>query len=115
MLPVFGAVSVSAVGIDPFENVCDSTTSDSPVCDPADGGNTISGEDGIILRTVRIVSFIVGVAAVIMLIFGGLKYITSAGDSNSVASAKSTILYAIIGLALAAFSQAIVIFLISRL
>ncbi len=40
----------------------------------------------------------VGALAVIFIIIGGIQYTTSAGDSNKVSKAKTTITYAIIGL-----------------
>ena len=45
--------------------------------------------------------YIVGAAAVIMLIIGGFLYVISSGDSKRVESAKNTILYAIIGIVVA--------------
>ncbi len=49
-----------------------------------------------------------GVAAVVMIVFGGVQYILSSGDSNKVTTAKNTIKYAVIGLVLALLSFAIV-------
>jgi hypothetical protein len=49
-----------------------------------------------------------------MIIIGGLKYVTSAGDSNSITSAKNTILYAIIGIIIAASAQFLVQFVLRR-
>lgn len=63
---------------------------------------------------INIFSIIVGVVAVIMIIVGGLKYITSNGDSNNVTSAKNTILYAIIGLVVVALAQFVVRFVLSK-
>ncbi|MFZ1323854.1 MAG: pilin [Candidatus Saccharimonadales bacterium] len=115
-LPLLSVQPVQA-GFDPFGKVCEGSAADgdNPVCNRDGNGNPIAGEDGVILRVVKIVSLAVGVAAVLMLILGGLKYITSNGDANSISSAKNTILYALIGLAVAVFSQAIVVFLLSRL
>lgn len=44
--------------------------------------------------------------SLLMVVIGGLKYVLSQGDPNSMASAKNTIIYALIGLGvtLAAFS-----------
>lgn len=61
---------------------------------------------------VNILSWIVGLAAVIMIIISGLKYVTSNGDSNSISSAKSTLVYAIIGLIIVALAQVIVAFVL---
>jgi hypothetical protein len=52
--------------------------------------------------------------AVVMIIIGGLKYITSGGDSGNVTGAKNTILYAIIGLVIVALAQFIVRFVLSK-
>ncbi len=66
----------------------------------------------ILTRAVNIFSLIVGVIAVIMIIVGGLKYITSGGDSGNVSSAKNTIIYAIVGLIIVALAQFIVRFVL---
>lgn len=63
---------------------------------------------------INIFSLIVGVIAVIMIIIGGLKYITSGGDSGNVTGAKNTILYAIIGLVIVALAQIIVRFVLTK-
>ena len=71
--------------------------------------------DDIVLAVVNWLLFAVGVISVIMLIVGGIKYATSAGDSNKVTSAKNTIMYAIIGLAVAVLAFAIVGFVMNTL
>lgn len=84
--------------------------------DPANCGTTdVSTRVGDIIRLViNIFSLVVGVIAVIMIIVGGLKYITSGGDSANVTSAKNTILYAIIGLVVVALAQIIVRFVLDK-
>jgi hypothetical protein len=49
-----------------------------------------------------------------MIILGGLKYITSGGDAQKVASAKSALIYAIVGLVIVALAQAIVRFVLGK-
>jgi len=68
----------------------------------------------IIRVVINILSIIAGVAAVIMIIVGGLKYITSGGDSSSIASAKHTLIYALVGLIIVALSQFIVQFVLGK-
>jgi hypothetical protein len=48
-----------------------------------------------------------------MLIYGGLRYVLSGGDSKKVTDAKNTIMYAIIGLIISILSYAIVNFVIN--
>ena len=68
----------------------------------------LTGNSGVFTTIVNTLLFIVGAVSVIMLIWGGIKYMTSGGDSNKLTSAKNTILYTIIGIAVAALSYAIV-------
>lgn len=70
--------------------------------------------DSIITTVINIFSLVVGVVSVIMIIIGGLKYITSGGDSGNVSGAKNTILYAIIGLVVVALAQVIVKFVLGK-
>ena len=66
------------------------------------------GEDSIFTVVVNILLFIIGAICVIMLIWGGIRYTTSAGNSANVTAAKNTIMYAIIGLVIAFLAFAIV-------
>ena len=65
-------------------------------------------------KAINIISIIVGVVAVIMIIFGGFKYITSGGASEKVTTAKNTILYGLIGLIIVALAQVIVKFVLKQ-
>ncbi len=88
---------------------CLSTTDTS--CSTQDPNQTI---DNIIRQVINIFSLIVGVVSVIMVIIGGLKYITSSGESNSINSAKNTIMFAVIGLIVVALAQVIVKFVLNK-
>lgn len=70
--------------------------------------------NSLITQIINIFSVIVGIIAVIFIIIGGLKYITSGGDSGNVTGAKNTILYAIIGLIIVALAQFIVRFVLAK-
>ena len=50
---------------------------------------------------------IAGIVCVIFLIYGGVGYITSSGDSNKIKKAKDAILYALIGLAIVGVAEVI--------
>lgn len=71
--------------------------------------------DSTVGKVINVLSFVVGVISVIMVIIGGLKYVTSGGDSSKVSSAKDTILYAIVGLVVVAMSQVIVRFVLKQI
>lgn len=69
--------------------------------------------DNLVKGITSLLMWVIGVVAVIMLIIGGFKYITSNGDSNQIHSAKNTILYAIIGLVVAILGQLIVRYVVA--
>ncbi len=82
-------------------------TDAAAAADCTDGGGT-GGLDSILRKIIQIFSVIVGFVAVVMIIVGGIKYITSGGDSGNVSGAKNTIIYAIIGLIIVALAQVLV-------
>lgn len=80
----------------------------------ADGMPTeLVGENGIFLQITNTILYAVGIIAVVMLIWGGVRYIISGGDGKKVTDAKNTILYAILGLVVALLSYAIVNFVLN--
>ena len=79
--------------------------------------NTTAGKTASELAStvINVLSLLVGVVAVIMLIFAGFRYVTSGGKQESVTSAKNMILYAIVGLVVVALAQLIVHFVLNNL
>jgi hypothetical protein len=75
----------------------------------------VSGADvgNLASKIVNVFSIIVGAISVIMIIYGGFRYITSGGDSGRVGNAKNTLIYAVIGLIIVVLAQLIVHFVIS--
>jgi len=61
------------------------------------------------------VLFLVGAVAVIALIYGGFRYVASGGNAKDVETAKSTIIYAVIGIVVAILAYAIVNFVTGAL
>ena len=88
---------------------------DNPGACNVAGTDATSQINNIVHTIVNLLSAIVGIVAVIMIIVGGFRYITSGGNDTSVTAAKNTILYAIIGLVVVALAQIIVRFTLSKL
>jgi cytochrome bd-type quinol oxidase subunit 2 len=59
-------------------------------------------------------SVIVGIVAVIMIIVSGLQFMTANGNPQNIAKARSSLMYAIIGLVIVVLAQVIVHFAISQ-
>jgi hypothetical protein len=82
-----------------------------PNCDPGNPDKTIQDT---IRNIVNVISILAGAVAVVMIIIGGFRYITSGGNAETVRNARNTILYAVIGLVVIAFAQVIVHFTLSN-
>lgn len=78
------------------------------------GGQGDPSVSSLVATVINILSWIVGVIAVIMIIISGFTYVTSGGDSGKISTAKTTLIYAIVGIVIVAFAQAIVQFVISK-
>ncbi len=63
---------------------------------------------------VEVLSLVVGGIAIIMIIVSGFRYITSNGDSARVTTAKNTLIFALIGVAVAALAQILVQFVVNK-
>jgi cytochrome bd-type quinol oxidase subunit 2 len=114
-----GAATVSVSAQDINKNLeCGANlvfTNPEEGCATDGSGNTAAERvDQIVEQIINIMSLVVGVVAVIMIIIGGLRYITSGGDSGNVTNAKNTILYAVVGLVVVALAQVIVRFVVNR-
>lgn len=77
--------------------------------------SNLFGDDGVFKIITNTALFLIGAISVIMLIYGGITYTLSAGDSTKVTNAKNTIMYAIIGIVVALLAYAIVNFVLGQL
>ncbi len=91
----------------------------NPGCTSASGTNICGGTSGdglftVIKNIIQVLLIAGGVIAVIVIVVGGLRYMTSNGEQAQVKSAKDTILYAIIGLVVTMVAYAIVTWVVGR-
>ena len=106
LLVVLGAFVLAPIGTvaaaGPLDAVC-ANNADSAVCQNKDEN---SGD--FVGNLVNTLLYILGAISVLVIIIGGIMYVTSGGNSGSVTKAKNTILYAIVGLIVAFLAYAIV-------
>ena len=82
----------------------------------ADGMPTeLVGPNGTFTNITNTILYVVGIISVVMLIWGGIRYIISGGDNKKVTDAKNTVLYAIIGLIISVLAYAIVNFVLNTI
>jgi hypothetical protein len=77
-------------------------------------GTGTTGIEAIAKSVTNIFSVIVGAVSIIMIIYGGFRYIVSGGDSGKVGNAKNTLIYALVGLIIVALAQLIVRFVLTQ-
>jgi hypothetical protein len=114
---VLALVVVSSMSLG-YTSLAGATAKDDVCAGVALSGSTCAGGDAgitaIIKVAVQILSLIAGIAAVIMIIIAGLKFITSGGEASSISSAKTSLIYALVGLVVVALSQLIVRFVLGK-
>lgn len=71
------------------------------------------GATGIFTTITNVLLFLVGAISVIMIIFGGFRYVVSGGNATSISAAKNTILYAVVGIIVAILAYAVINFVIT--
>ncbi len=99
----------------PFGKVDCREARTSTVCQTDGSRDPVTGPNGILLRATSLMATIAGIAAVIIMVVAGITYITSAGDPNTINTAKNTIIYAIVGLVVIIAGQSILSFVIGRI
>lgn len=79
------------------------------------GAATASSDlKGAVTKIINAILGVVGLLAVVMVIIGGINFITSQGDTGKVTKARNTILYGVIGMVIAILAYAIVNFVITN-
>lgn len=78
-------------------------------------GNQPSDIPLVLLAVVEILLRIGALVAIGYVVFGGVKYVASQGESDKISEAKGTIINALAGLLIATFAVAVVAFLGNRL
>lgn len=78
---------------------------------------TSLGDNGTDLPTflkngINTLLFVAGVAAVIIIVVGAIRFVTSEGDSNQATRARSTVVYAAAGLVVCVAAYAIINFVL---
>lgn len=92
------------------DQVCRGVSSQAGASCPS-GGTDLTG---VIKGVLRVLSTVAGIAAIIMIIVAGLRYITSNGEASEVSGAKRALIYAVVGLIVVAFSQMLVRFVLAN-
>lgn len=105
----------TAFAVDPLGEICNGNTQSETCQSQGTATNPLTGTNGTLYKVSTVIAAITGVIAVIVIIVSGVRYMTSGGDTQKVASAKSTLIGAIIGLVIIALAQTIITFVVRKL
>jgi beta-lactamase regulating signal transducer with metallopeptidase domain len=94
-------------------NLCQGSNLDLTAAGSSCPTNTGTNVTDVIKKIINILSVLIGAIAVVMIIIGGFRYVTSAGNPEGTKGARNTILYAIVGLVVVALAQIIVHFVLN--
>ena len=114
-LPILTSIAaLSVLGFTPAANAVDVCSQGGVSAEVKKAAGCSGSTDiaSVIQTILNSVIAICGIIAVIFIVIGGIKYMTSSGDSGKVKQARDTILYAVIGLIVCALAFAIVNFVI---
>lgn len=76
---------------------------------------TVTADSSAVSNILNIVFGIIGAISFFIIVFGGFKYVISQGDPQAVNTAKNTIIYAVIGLAVTLAAAAAVNFVLGNI
>lgn len=107
----------SVYAFDPLQKACTQAPGSGVCADNSAnaGKDRITGSGGIIATLFKWIIRLVGILSVIMIMVGGFRYMTSAGDPAGIKGAKDTILYAIVGLLVSGFANLILRFAVDKI
>ncbi len=69
----------------------------------------------VVGRFLQVFFGVIGIVTVIYIVIAGFQLVTSQGDSQSIAKARQTIIYACVGLAIVVLAEAIISVVLGRL
>lgn len=95
----------------------------NPICEEGgltenqrvEAGCDVDSQEGMkrIIGLINVAVGLSGIIAVVVVVFGGQRYLTSAGEPGRIKQAKDMIMYGVIGLVVAMLAWAIVNFVVS--
>jgi hypothetical protein len=101
----------------PLDGFCAEVGMTGDICtqdyqDKSEGDGDLLSKDGIVKRTFDLMSWLTGLLAGVFIVVGAFRLITSGGNKDTIKSARNTVVYAAIGLAVIILSNLIINFVI---
>ncbi len=97
---------------------CNQSGANPAICSDAQGAAshpTVNPVISVLKKVINVVSLILGIIAVVIIIISGFRMVLGGSDPATISSSRDAIIYALIGILVAVFAQAIVIFVLDKL
>jgi hypothetical protein len=118
LVVIFGSLfaASTAYAVTAIPACSNGTLSNTSVCQDVSKGHSSSKDPviNIIKAALVFISYVAGVAAVILIIISGIRFITAGGNPDKVSQARSTLTYALIGIFIVLVGQGIVAFVLDK-
>ncbi len=110
------AASANAASVEVNQNLCGGANLNFSKAKVADcnKGKPEQKLNDLIEDIINIFSIVVGISAVIALIYGGFRYVIAGGDSGDITTSRNTVIYALVGLVIVVFAQVVVKFILGK-
>jgi hypothetical protein len=117
LAPMMFAPAASAAGTwNPFGRVDCSSARESAICqERGTVKDPVTGPNGLLAKITNLIAILAGVAAVIIIILAGLRFVQSGGSSEDVAGARRALIYATVGLVVIVLARALIFLVLSKL
>lgn len=78
------------------------------------GAPRIEANNNTLQDVLGLIYFVAGIVCVIMIVFGGVRYVMSQGEASGVVTAKNTVMYSLVGLLVVLVAAAVTQFIFDR-
>lgn len=115
LLPLY-LVDGSASAVNVFQDCNDKVAKTTNVCKDVKAQDKSDKDPiiGVLKAVLNIMSYVAGVASIILLIINGFRLIVSNGEANGIKNARNGIAYVLVGVAVVLTAQIIVIFVLDK-
>ena len=97
---------------------CNQSGANPAVCSDAQSAAsnpTVNPVISVLKTVINVISLILGIVAVVVIIISGFRMVLGGSDPSTISSSRDAIIYAAIGILVAVFAQAIVVFVLDKL
>lgn len=101
------------VSADVLDAACEQAPQ-APACQDRTPNNPLFGSDSIVENVANILAFVVGAAAVMVMIINGIKLIASQGEPQELTKSRNAIIHAAIGVIVVVLARSIIFFVLKR-